>query len=353
MSAAEQIIGRSELDPSKLAESGPKHATLLRRIAESSGLAIGPDGEPLSTLPCGDESDFEESDDDSATWAIETDHVESKYADALRSPPRSPALPALRPSASMTNLSTMTHAASRTNLHDMLSAGLSQVVPANLIVQNRNGSILSRGMVLKSDRFPSATPHKPFEVNVNGSPNFRQIRPSPIYATAQPTVPAIRAILNMMNCRGGSRKRALWVNLREEPVVYLNNRPFVLRDLEYPFRNMVDFKGVHAQRLADIEGRLKEDILHESEDNNGNIIVHDEQELGEIKAVWESVDRTTVHTSAEVYERLQREGYRVQYVRVPVTAESIFEPQQFDAVVSAFVEATRELDGDEVAFVFN
>ncbi len=34
-----------------------------------------------------------------------------------------------------------------------------------------------------------------------------------------------------------------WINLREEPVVYINNRPYVLRELEFPFRNMIDFQG--------------------------------------------------------------------------------------------------------------
>lgn len=68
----------------------------------------------------------------------------------------------------------------------------------NLYVQQRNGSILARGMgkrkppghsawlliefvvrarfcaVLKSDRFPAAE-ERPLDVHVNGAPNFRQV----------------------------------------------------------------------------------------------------------------------------------------------------------------------------------
>ena len=32
--------------------------------------------------------------------------------------------------------------------------------------------------------------------------------------------------------------RAVWHNLREEPNVYINGRPYVLREDERPFKNM-------------------------------------------------------------------------------------------------------------------
>lgn len=109
-----------------------------------------------------------------------------------------------------------------------------------------------------------------------GAPNFQQLHDLAIYSTGQPSVSGIRTVLNLIHLKQNPRRRVQWINLREEPVVYLNNRPFVLRELEQPFHNMSDFQGIDPSRLAGVEGRLKADILAEAENNYGNILVHDE-----------------------------------------------------------------------------
>ena len=54
---------------------------------------------------------------------------------------------------------------------------------------------------------------------------------------------------------------AVWHNMREEPVIYINGRPFVLREDERPFKNMQEYTGIDVQRLEQMELRLKRDIL--------------------------------------------------------------------------------------------
>lgn len=49
--------------------------------------------------------------------------------------------------------------------------------------------------------------------------------------------------------------------MREEPVIYINGRPFVLREDERPFKNMMEYTGIDVQRLEQMELRLKNDIL--------------------------------------------------------------------------------------------
>ena len=129
--------------------------------------------------------------------------------------------------------------------------------------------------MLKTDRFPTDTNSlEDLEVHVTDAPNFRQIRDEPIFAVGQPSRHSIRTILNLLK-----GKTVRWISLREgdicclirhnihhaddlpEPIVYLNNRPFVLRELAHPFRNMKDFAGIDYQRLEKIEARLKQDIL--------------------------------------------------------------------------------------------
>ncbi len=143
-----------------------------------------------------------------------------------------------------------------------------------------------------------------------------------------------------------------WTNLREEPVVYLNNRPFVLRELDNPFRNMIDFQGIDVRRLEHIERRLKNDIVREAEEHDGNILVHEEDEhTGQITPTWESVTRSSVLTSSEVYEQLKNEGYRVGYTRIPVPTESPFDTKHIDAILKTYALAMTA-DPDTL-FIFN
>jgi hypothetical protein len=56
----------------------------------------------------------------------------------------------------------------------------------------------------------------------------------------------------------------LWFNMREEPVVYVNGRPFVLREQQRPMKNLQEYAGIDASRLERMEQRLKEDVLSEA-----------------------------------------------------------------------------------------
>lgn len=205
--------------------------------------------------------------------------------------------------------------------------GLSTSGP-NLYVSQRQGSLLSRGTVLKSDFFPSSELLSS-EIAVTGAPNFRQLRPAlnpnhiNVFAVGQPTITGIRTILNMFNIRQSldlapnRRRRVVWINLREEPVVYLNNRSYVLRELSSPFTNLVDFNSITGERLEQIENHLRQEIIDESvmhgllpntdttafttySNHHGNIIVHEETQEGRLRPSWTFVDSDVVQSPAQV-----------------------------------------------------
>jgi len=124
-----------------------------------------------------------------------------------------------------------------------------------------------------------------------------------------------------------NQSNLLWVNLREEPVVFVNGRPFVLRDASQPLTNICSHRGMHWKRVLKLERRLKQDILAEAMNNNGNILVHTEVSghALETKIIpcWESVKgKTSVLTTLEAFELLKQEGYAIQYRRIPVTPMS-------------------------------
>ena len=54
----------------------------------------------------------------------------------------------------------------------------------------------------------------------------------------------------------------LWHNMREEPVLYINGRPYVVREADKPFQNL-EYTGIDRSRVEDMETRLKNDVLQE------------------------------------------------------------------------------------------
>ncbi len=147
------------------------------------------------------------------------------------------------------------------------------------------------------------------ELKLFGAPNFRSTNLN-IFGAAQPSSGGLATILRVLGCgpsenfdfsstktntddqesqesqesfniyRNSSspkQKRAIWFSTREEPIVYVNETPFVLRDLAAPFVNIKSYTGITSTRLEAVEKRLKADILAEAKRNHGLLLVHDEK----------------------------------------------------------------------------
>ena len=158
-----------------------------------------------------------------------------------------------------------------------LLGNAAQVKSIHSIVKNRTGSVLSRKTILKSDHYDTA-----FSTDVDyflqGAPNFRSIDLS-IYGVGQPTISGLSTVLTLLNCNpasGDDHPPCLWFSSREEPMVYINQTPFVLRDEDVPLENIKRYQGINSSRLEQMEARLKEDILAEVRKNDGLLLVHDE-----------------------------------------------------------------------------
>jgi hypothetical protein len=77
-------------------------------------------------------------------------------------------------------------------------------------------------------------------------------------------------------CPAGKRK-VLWHNMREEPVLYINGKPYVVREADQPFCN-VEYTGIDRTRVEDMEVRLKRDVLREAQLYDGHVLVTEEDD---------------------------------------------------------------------------
>uniref|UniRef100_A0A6N2L7X7 Tyrosine specific protein phosphatases domain-containing protein n=2 Tax=Salix viminalis TaxID=40686 RepID=A0A6N2L7X7_SALVM len=211
------------------------------------------------------------------------------------------------------------------------------------VMKLRGGSVLGKKTILKSDHFPGCQ-NKRLTPQIDGAPNYRQAESLPVHGVAIPTIEGCRNVIKHIRGRkGGKQAQVLWFNLREEPLVYINGRPFVLRDVERPFSNL-EYTGINRSRVEEMEARLKEDILMEAARYGNKILVTDELPDGQMVDQWEAVSCDSVKTPVEVYEDLQVEGHLYDYERVPITDEKSPEEQDFDILVNRIYQTDMNAD---------
>ncbi|KAF8802506.1 hypothetical protein BYT27DRAFT_7196707, partial [Phlegmacium glaucopus] len=222
------------------------------------------------------------------------------------------------------------------------------------VVKTRSGSVLSRGFILKTDHYPSGRALD-LDLNVHGAPNFRSPRQGDlnVFGVAQPRTQGLRAILSILRCRPNTSNpsHVVWFCTREEPIVYISGRPFVLRDASEP-RHTLSISD-RAENLEAIENRLKNDILQEAIRYGGVVLTHNEVAAdsgdGAILPTWTAVDTGNVKTSRELWEFMKKSGWNVDYHRIPISPNRPIEDNYLDA----YLRIIRETDPIQTALVFS
>lgn len=164
----------------------------------------------------------------------------------------------------------------------------------------------------------------------------------------------------LLECGPKGKQSCVWVSAREEPIVYLNQRPFVLREQSNPLENIRIYSGINGERLEQVEERMKQDIVNEARQLNGLLLVHNEFP-GEHTSTFmndPSLDKKImpcllsvddIKTSREIFEGYSKDlGFRIRYHRVPVTRMQT----PTDAYIDEYVRIFRETPVD-VPVVFS
>ncbi|MBT9582131.1 hypothetical protein IV102_02210 [bacterium] len=212
-----------------------------------------------------------------------------------------------------------------------------------VVIQGRQGQELRAGLMLVRDDFPfmhtsSLQDGERPQPTLAGAFNFRRLPDAPIYGMSQPTAQGIRNALNHLNAGPSSSGPAPhWINMREEPVVYLEGSPLFLMDTRRRFTN-VEAPGSTVEQVEQREEQIKQDIYAEAARSGGKLLVHRVLPGQQMSYEWLEIAPDSVQTTREVFEQVRSEGYRVEFHRVPVTDEQSPDPQDFDAL-------TRQLSG--------
>lgn len=163
---------------------------------------------------------------------------------------------------------------------------------------------------------------------------FRWTSSRNIFGFSQPTEAGIRSILHEIGSDPGAARRTLFVDFREEPVLFIDGQTYNFRLKELVDSNL-SLTGISAADLDALESKLKEELIRFANRNGGKIVIANlERDLTESGRVA-SINAATVHTTREVFEKIQAEGYAVRFYRIPITDQHAPEISDMSALLSA------------------
>merc|ERR1719327_1177763 len=93
--------------------------------------------------------------------------------------------------------------------------------------------------LLKVDEFEKIDALDEKAERLENCPNYRQVNGFPIYGTGQPSETGFQKVLEKVSTAAGEGvNKMIWFNMRKEPVVYVNGKPFAPRNPEDLHRNL-------------------------------------------------------------------------------------------------------------------
>merc|ERR1712168_602463 len=176
------------------------------------------------------------------------------------------------------------------------------------------------------DKLVKEAPH------TDGAPNFRRMPGFPVFGTGQPTLPGFDKILEPIMKKYGDEKIFYWANLRQEPVVYVNGKPYTARNpdklnyhLEVP--NPDDVSKMEDEFAEVIKSRG--DDFKYFQDQYGE---HPDERLVKNDEMTEKL--ADVQTLTNIYSGLKEKNAKVNAIRIPVNQEKAPAEECFDQIIA-------------------
>lgn len=209
----------------------------------------------------------------------------------------------------------------------------------DLQIMERKGEILSSRMILKNDYFVGSKFFTLYD-DIKGVQNFRYVsfEDNYIFGLSIPTKKGIENTIKKIKAMVTGTIKIYWFCLREEPVIYVNKNPYVLRNLLKQNEN-IEITGITTEKIEEIEEKLKKDVQSSDE-----IILHDEiEDKNQVKTHALKVSVKKVQTMKDVYN-----NFNINYVRIPITDEKIPLPITIDRLYTCIKQIN-----DQKILLFN
>jgi len=183
-----------------------------------------------------------------------------------------------------------------------------------------------------------------------GAPNFRRMPGFPLFGTGQTTIEGFEKCLEPVLKKYGEEKHVFWVNLRQEPVVYVNNKPFTARDPKN-LQIQIDSKDPNQDVNFHLEinnpeecSQMETDFAEEIRKRGEDFKYYKDQfgEHPEERATNEELTEklTGVTTINEIYAAMKEKVPKIEPIRIPMNQENSPAEENFDQIVAMLKDTT-------------
>merc|ERR1712212_736084 len=171
----------------------------------------------------------------------------------------------------------------------------------------------------------------------DGAPNFRRLPGFPIFGTGQTSIDGFEKCLEPVLKKYGDEKHVFWVNLRQEPVVYVNGKPYTARD---PAKINFHLEVNNPEECTTMENDFAEEIK-----KRGDEFKYFKDQFGEHPEERATNDELSeklagVTTLNEIYAAIKEKVVKFEPIRIPTNQEKAPMESNFDQIVTMLKDTT-------------
>lgn len=189
-------------------------------------------------------------------------------------------------------------------------------------------------LVLSTDSFPGMNKMEGADSSVwkcDGAPNWRRLAGFPIYATGQPKLADLDKCIEQAVNKFDEQKAVLWINVRQEPVLYVNGESYSVREADTLQKHMAMNEVFAINNVEnDMVSKLKKgdgsygyfkDLVGEKEKEK---FVEVEKSSGKVESVA---------TIGEAFSAAAKKEPKLETSRIPLTLDDAPSEETFDQLV--------------------
>jgi len=178
---------------------------------------------------------------------------------------------------------------------------------------------------------------------LEGAPNFRQIKDFPVFGCAQPTETGFKKVLEKVEQSVENKdSKMIWFNMRQEPVVYINNQPFAPRHPDHVHDNLEVLASVQEMDTLELH---YENILKNIVESDPDKMLKTSRDKSNVdnpmdrENIEDSTRVDSIKSLQGVYEDIRTNlRSNFNHVRVPVVEDCNPDEKCFDILVDALKE---------------
>jgi len=184
---------------------------------------------------------------------------------------------------------------------------------------------------LVTDTFEGMIKYQDVNFKCDGAPNWRRLAGFPIYSTGQPNQDDLdKCVAEAVN-KFDEQKAVLWVNLRQEPAIYINGRPYSVRES--------DKIQSHIEKGEAFEiNNLENDMASMLKKGDGSFsfykdMVGEQRKEKFIDVTMEKAKVDKVTTLSELFSAASKKEPKLESSRIPMNLNQAPNDDTFDMII--------------------